>query len=154
MPFKKRDYGEKECLNCGKEIKLKIVRDKTRKMFCSHSCRAKYYLKNGTIKLNRKGKNGNGGYISHDGYKLVLTGFKEHQYEHRKIIEDFLGRKLTKNEFIHHIDGDKLNNNIENLILCSKNEHFEIHSSLISMAYILVKKGQIKFDKKTKKYAV
>ena len=37
--------------------------------------------------------------------------------EHRLIFERFLGRKLRKGETIHHIDGDKSNNELDNLIL-------------------------------------
>jgi len=37
--------------------------------------------------------------------------------EHRKIYEDFLGRKLNSNENIHHINGDRTDNRLENLEL-------------------------------------
>lgn len=36
MPY---NFGIKSCLNCDKEIILKIKRDLTRKKYCSHSCR-------------------------------------------------------------------------------------------------------------------
>lgn len=34
----------KICLQCGKQLKIKIKRDEHRKKFCSRSCLAKYYL--------------------------------------------------------------------------------------------------------------
>jgi hypothetical protein len=37
--------------------------------------------------------------------------------EHVYTIENHLGRKLRKNETIRHLDGNKLNNNLNNLIL-------------------------------------
>ncbi len=37
--------------------------------------------------------------------------------EHRLVFERFLGRKLRKGETIHHIDGNKSNNDIDNLML-------------------------------------
>ena len=36
---------------------------------------------------------------------------------HRIIMENHIGRILNPNEVVHHIDGNKLNNNIENLQL-------------------------------------
>ena len=38
-----------------------------------------------------------------------------------------IGRKLKNNEVVHHIDGDKLNNDINNLKLMTRKEHIEIH---------------------------
>ena len=40
-------------------------------------------------------------------------------YEHRRIIEKQLGRYLTSSEIVHHKDGNKLNNSVDNLELCS-----------------------------------
>ena len=46
---------------------------------------------------------------------------------HRKIMEDYLGRKLNSNEIVHHIDGNKLNNDISNLQVVTRSEHLKIH---------------------------
>lgn len=44
---------------------------------------------------------------------------KKNKYiqEHRLVMEDYLGRYLKPKEVIHHIDGNKLNNDINNLQL-------------------------------------
>jgi len=47
--------------------------------------------------------------------------------EHRLIMEAHLGRKLSFNEVVHHKDGDKKNNKIENLELMSRAEHSKYH---------------------------
>lgn len=47
--------------------------------------------------------------------------------EHRLIMSDFLGRKLLRNELVHHIDGNKINNILSNLKLISIGKHTTLH---------------------------
>lgn len=47
--------------------------------------------------------------------------------EHRHIVEKQLGRKLNRNEVVHHIDGNKLNNSVDNLEVMSLAEHARQH---------------------------
>jgi len=46
---------------------------------------------------------------------------------HRKIMEQHLGRRLQRLEFVHHINGDKQDNRLENLQLMSSAEHNHHH---------------------------
>lgn len=46
---------------------------------------------------------------------------------HRIIVENSLGRILNKNEVVHHKDGDKKNNVIENLEVVDYREHSKLH---------------------------
>lgn len=50
------------------------------------------------------------------------------QQTHRKVMEDFLGRKLKTEECVHHINGDISNNCIENLQVLSVSDHTKLHS--------------------------
>lgn len=51
--------------------------------------------------------------------------------KHRIIVEEYLGRNLRDDEVVHHIDGDKRNNSISNLVVVTRAEHARIHASSI-----------------------
>ena len=57
----------------------------------------------------RKAKLGSGGGVSYEKYYGRHT--------HRVVAEATLGRPLTKSEVVHHIDGNKRNNNPSNLMV-------------------------------------
>lgn len=60
------------------------------------------------------------------GYREIRVNGKT-MPEHRYIMEQFLGRKLNRNELVHHIDGNRLNNAIENLEIMTLSEHTKMH---------------------------
>src|SRR4051812_14153110 len=57
-------------------------------------------------------------YVWRDGRKIA---------EHRATLEDKLGRRLSPDEVVHHIDHDPLNNEPDNLIAMSRAEHLVHH---------------------------
>lgn len=61
------------------------------------------------------------------GYKRLRIKGKS-VLEHRYTMELHLGRKLSSHEHIHHIDGNKHNNSISNLLLTSNPTHASIHA--------------------------
>ena len=76
-----------------------------------------YYLKE--IKL-RKISSGGGGNI----YKKAHS-----RHEHRVVAEFMIGRKLKKNEIVHHKNEDKRDNRPDNLQVMTINEHTRLHAT-------------------------
>lgn len=60
-------------------------------------------------------------------------------------MESHIGRSLARHELVHHIDGDKGNNSIENLCVCSPQEHALYHHQLETLAEALYAQGKIGF---------
>lgn len=68
-----------------------------------------------------------GGYVNTDGYRMICFEGKKEIPEHKFIMENHLGRKLSSNEVVHHINQDKTDNRIENLQLMTRAEHMNHH---------------------------
>lgn len=117
---------------------------KTRATHCK-SCagRISYTLPN-RERLDKR-KYGHG-YITRQGYHLLFDGEK-YVPAHRLAFPD-----LPENHVVHHIDGDKLNNQMSNLLPLSKQVHQELHGQLEQVSYTLIRCGFIEFDNDTKTY--
>lgn len=75
-----------------------------------------------------------------NGYRTILkpehsramhgSGFGGYVYEHILVAEKMLGRKLLKGEVIHHLDGNRSNNRMDNLIVLLNSQHAKLHGFL------------------------
>ncbi len=108
------------CEHCGKQFrKDRLVRsDGKPYKYCSSSC-SRLYVVDKRLKIPR---------IDERGY--VLIGCRNHPNarqgrvsEHRLVIEGVLGRYLDKSEIVHHIDGDRRNNDPSNLMVTDHKNH-------------------------------
>src|SRR3990167_10894724 len=66
--------------------------------------------------------------ITSAGYVRLWISRHERVLEHRKIMEDHLGRKLNRGEVIHHINGNNADNRLANLQLTTFSEDIRRHN--------------------------
>lgn len=102
------------CKNCGKVFRRKCENDI--KSFCSLKCSCEF--KRNKPKIAK---------LSKDGYKRIWLTDGSSVTEHQYVMEKHIGRKLEKNECVHHIDGNRANNDINNLQLMTIGEHSKLH---------------------------
>ncbi len=124
---------------CG-SMKTQIVNDLKQhkyKGLCL-KCSAKLYVRRGERHADWKG----GKSRRQDGYNVVsidiltpeqqeLIGGMKHSHgkyilEHRLVVALHLGRPLIRDEHIHHVNGIKTDNRIENLRLVTPSEHADV----------------------------
>ena len=124
----KHIYREVECPNC-KEKRYVQRRDKR----VTGLCRKCWHSTGG----NHKGDASylwNGGVVWQGGYKCVIVPkdspfssmrtLASYVREHRLVMAKHIGRPLESWEVVHHINGIKTDNHIENLeLLTSQKEH-------------------------------
>lgn len=108
------------CAFCGNTF-LKKPYLKT-KVTCSSRC--KYELRALTKKTSYMSK----------GYVYILTNSKwankcGYESEHRVIMREKLGRPLEHWEDVHHINGIRHDNRVENLIVMSQTKHLSLHKT-------------------------
>lgn len=115
--------GSKACQNCGEMFWVKGKKRRATQRVCSSKC----------VVGKFHPRWGGGRTINTQGYVLIYS--PEHPYrdarkyvrEHRLVMEKKLGRYLRPDEEVHHINHDKLDNQIDNLQLLSFEEHLALH---------------------------
>lgn len=107
----KERLDSQQSVNCATCQKSFTTTNNKPARFCSRPCRDKARKKMPLSPLSEYG-----GYVDRDGYCRIQIGGKCYA-EHRYVMQLHLGRALEKWENVHHLNGNKLDNRIENLEL-------------------------------------
>ena len=122
-----------KCVKCGKEriLAIRSLREPGFTGLCNDCAR----------RSRGKTKNpnwGGGRYMRKDGYSCVrvypddfyfpMTKSDGYVLEHRLVMAKHLGRNLQSWESVHHKNGIKTDNRIENLELSNNKEHIRSHN--------------------------
>ena len=130
FPSPKRNGENIPCKECEKLFYISPSRQKmNRGKYCSKRCMLESFKKmTGNLNGHYKGethtfksKNGN----RENLFVRDKNGIFKPEY--RVIAERVLGRPLTSNEKVHHIDVDSNNNKNTNLLICDNSYHSWLH---------------------------
>lgn len=127
------------CLFCSKEFEVWPYKIKDgRGLYCSRVCKDTAFTGQPNTKISKENHySWKGGIRLDKGYRTISTpnhpnanncGYVQ---EHRLVVEKSIGRFLDPMEVVHHLDGDRSNNKLSNLLLVeNKKEHIKYHRNM------------------------
>jgi hypothetical protein len=113
-----RSFEEKPCVACGKLFYPGSAQKNEHQKTCSFECSAQFFSG-----ANAHNFQGGVHIVKESDHKMILVGKREgysskYLSEHRLLIAKYLGRLLTRNEVVIHINNAGLDNRLSNLYLC------------------------------------
>ena len=107
-----------DCERCGKPYHRRRVSSR----FCSQAC--SWATNGGRNRKQESWWTNDRGYI--EG-RVWVDGVQRFVKHHRWVMELALGRRLSRNEVVHHENGNKSDNRLDNLRLIPYGEHSRLH---------------------------
>ena len=130
------------CVQCGKERWTRFAKGipRTKRCrYCGDRCRtgpAKHVTKKGYTTV----------YLYPEDFFYSMAGKSGYVFEHRLVMAKHLGRLLHQWEFVHHKNGMKGDNRIENLQLITSETHNAISILTNKMRYLEERITRLEFD--------
>jgi hypothetical protein len=123
----KRQYTEHVCEGCQKHFR-RVKGSSYTGRFCSMKCKAK--VMHGGHHPNWRG----GRWQVKAGYMMVKCPLRNrYNHEHHVIGERVLGRKMKRDELVHHLNADKSDNDNRNLLICTIGYHRSLERRMSEM---------------------
>lgn len=161
-----REKGEYEviCPQCGLK-RVVIYPPKKKHSFCK-TCKVD------VAKQTRPQPKGSESYAWKGGRRVDTYGYVKlkkpgHPFsdstgyvrEHLFVVTEVFGEAYVREQggVVHHINGNKQDNRIENLLICTLSENAKFNQMLLALAFQLVqndKPGKIEFDRITRRYVL
>lgn len=131
----KRQRIQRTCGHCGKPIEVHPYEARDQKnSFCSKACCNEWQRQTSPQMGENSHNYIDGPRLSSAGYVMIYQadGPKNHRrrFEHVLVAEAALGRKLKRDEVVHHINLNKADNRNCNLLICSNAYHRWLHHQM------------------------
>lgn len=139
MEQRTRKIVEGKCIYCGNTFisKFRSYQRAIKQKYCNRTCanraRRDENVKRLTIIARQqpsmeKSPYWKGGINRYNGYLYKYLGKGKYIKMHRWVMEQHLGRKLEPFEVVHHKNGKRDDNRVENLQITNLNEHSRSHA--------------------------
>ncbi len=129
LGYKRKGFSQyRECPQCHKPRWVELIRPLDS---CCVDCKNIKQQANGSKNFTGRSRKQSGYieiYVDRSDFFHEMADDNHHVPEHRLVMAKHLGRNLTPFEVVHHKNGIKDDNRIENLELSTKHAHIKDHS--------------------------